>query len=149
MRIALLLGLSLALAACGPIWRIPGGRLFGEEVVGPVDDWSFSDDIPLAAIETRPNFPHSVTVIFFAHEGTLYVPSAGPRAKKWPFFVLENPAVRLEIEGKIYRGRATRVSDPAAVPGLLDSLVAKYPRTAGMRDSESPPDVWLFRIDPV
>ena len=33
----------LALAACGPLGPIPGGKLAGELVSEPVVDWSFTD----------------------------------------------------------------------------------------------------------
>jgi hypothetical protein len=134
---------------CGPWERVAGGRLFGEIVGAPVSDWSFTDDVQTIALETRPTFPHSVTTIVFTHEGRLYVPSRNPTGKKWPYYVLADPSVRLKIGDKIYLGRATRVTEPATLRAAFASLGKKYARMASPPDPDAPlPDVWLFRIDP-
>ena len=49
------------LAACEPLWVIPGGTLAGDES-GPPGDWSFSDAIDTVQVETRPTNPYSVNV---------------------------------------------------------------------------------------
>ena len=139
------LALLLSLTACGPIGRVPGGRLFGEVVLDPVDDWSFSDAHPLIQVESRPWFPHSVTTLCFTHEGALYVPAVNPRGKNWPHFVLDDPRVRLKIGDKIYRGRAHRVSDEAVSDGMLAAARKKYEQMPATRDEL--PEIWLFRID--
>ncbi len=148
MRRALLV-LALLALGCGPWGRIPGGRLFGEVITGPVDDWSFSDSHNTIALETRPGFPHSVTTIVFTHEGDLYIPSRSPRGKAWPYYVLANPSVRLKIGDAIYLGRAVRVTDADTLSAAFGSLRKKYQRMAGSGDPDAPlPDVWLFRIEP-
>ncbi len=139
------LALLLALPACGPIGPVPGGRLSGEVVLDPVDDWSFSDAHPLIQVESRPWFPHSVTTICFTHEGVLYVPAGNPRGKNWPHFVLDDPRVRLKIGDKIYRGRARRVSGEEVSDAMLASARAKYEQMPASR--EDLPEIWLFRID--
>ena len=73
----------LALAACGPLGPIPGGKLAGELVSAPVVDWSFTDAISNIEIETRPEAPYSVTVWCFRSGSALYVPSRNPRSKAW------------------------------------------------------------------
>ena len=148
-RLALLAAALLTvLSACGPIGPFPGGRLFGDVVPGPVEDWSFSDAYQTIAVETRPGFPHSITTICFTHEGQLYVPALRPQGKRWPFFVLENSHVRLKIGDKIYLGRANRVLDESAFESLRASAQKKYPQL-GEQDPESLPEIWVFRIDPV
>ena len=146
LRWSATLALVAGLWACGPIERFPGGRLRGEVVAGPVEDWSFSDEHATIQLETRPSFPHSITTWCFTHEGDLYVPSGAPTQKKWPFFVLEDPHVRLKIGDRIYLGRAHRVTDEAEIEALVPSLVEKYTQLAGRSRGER--EVWFFRIDP-
>ncbi len=136
----------LLLAACGPVWRVPGGRLSGTVVTDAVADWSFTDEIQTIAVEVRPSFPHSVTTWCFAHGGELYVPAGGPAAKKWPEWVRQNPSVRLEIEGKIYPGRFSRIIDRTEKRRLLGSLAAKY-RLTGLLATDDLPDVALYRFE--
>ncbi len=134
----------LLLTACGPVWRIAGGRLFGEVTTEPVSDWSFTDEIGTIAIETRPSFPHSVTIVCFRHQGHLYVPAVNASAKKWPEFVRQNTSVRLKIGGKIYPGRALRVTDRGENRELLRSFAAKYIPGG---DGGNLPDVAFFRFE--
>lgn len=145
MRLVGLAIVALLVAGCGPIGPFPGGRLRGEVVVDPVTDWSFTDEHTTIAVETRPSFPHSVTTICFVHEGNLYVPSLDPRGKKWPYYLLENPNVRLKIGDKVYPGRAVRVTD-LDVQTVRASASKKYPQLAEQGDAL--PEVWLYRIDP-
>jgi hypothetical protein len=137
--------LALLIAGCGPIGPFPGGRLRGELVVEPVTDWSFTDEHMTIAVETRPGFPHSVTTICFVHEGQLYVPSLEPRGKKWPYYILDNPNVRLKIGDKVYPGRAVRVTD-LTLDDVRASAAVKYPRLSEQGDEL--PEIWLYRIDP-
>jgi hypothetical protein len=146
MRPALWIALGLALAGCGPFGPVPGGRVHGEPVSERVADWSFTDAHRLAVVETRPSFPHSVTTILVAHQGALYVPSRDPRGKRWPRYVLEDPRVRIEIDGKVYAGRLVREPDAALGEALLQTLAAKYQRPAPS-GSEPRPEVWFFRFE--
>ena len=146
MRIAVLLVCCAALAGCGPIGPFPGGRLQGEVEPGPVSDWSFSDEHQLIQLETRPGFPHSITTICFTHNGKLYVPAAGGADKKWPYYVLADPSVKVRIDGRVYLGRATRISDTKLRDALIESAGRKYSRIAE-RSAEQLANVWVFRID--
>ena len=127
------------------MWRVPGGRLFGEEVNTPVSDWSFTDEIVTIAVETRPGFPHSITTWCFTYGGDLYIPAGGPAAKRWPEFVRQNPSVRLGIDGKIYAGRLVGQLDRADFRSLLEPLAAKY-RLDQLASSPAP-DVAIYRFE--
>jgi hypothetical protein len=127
-----------------PIGPVAGRSLSGELVTTPVDDWSFTDDVSLIAVETRPAAPHSVTTICFTHEGVLYVPAQGASAKTWPHYAVSNPEARILVDGKIYPVRATRVTDEKLAPQLREAVVAKYDFVSG---DDVPEDVWVFRID--
>ena len=128
-----------------PLGPIAGRALSGELVSEPVEDWSFSDESMLIAVESRPAAPHSVTTVCFTHEGALYVPAQNGSAKSWTHYATSDPRVRLLIDGRIYPARATRVTDPALFPELAKAAGAKY---AFLADGDAlPDDVWLFRMD--
>ncbi len=135
----------LTLAACGPVSRVPGGRLFGEEVDAPTSDWSFTDEIMTIAVETRPGFPHSITTWCFTYAGDLYIPAGRPAAKKWPELVRQNPSVRLGIDGKIYPGHLVQQTDRSSFRKLLEPLAAKY--QLGELPSDPPPDIAVYRFE--
>ncbi|MBW2242852.1 MAG: hypothetical protein JRH01_12785 [Deltaproteobacteria bacterium] len=130
-----------------PIGPIAGKQLSGPEVSGWPTSWSFSDEHDLIAIELRPDDPHSVTVICFVYNDVLYVPSQGAAEKDWPQMALADSRVRLKIGDAIFRARATRVTDESERPAMFTAAAKKYPRLAES-ESELPPDLWLFRIDP-
>ena len=78
IAVALLCG--LALACGGPLGPLPGGRLKGMETTQPVEDWSFTHEVMLVQLETRPADPYSVTLGCIDHEGAIYVGSDDPSA---------------------------------------------------------------------
>ena len=142
----LVLGSLLVLTACEPVWRIPGGRLYGEVVTEPVADWSFTAGVTTVALETRPGFPHSITVVCFMHEGGLYLPSFNVSTKKWPEFVRQNPNVRLKIAGSIYPGYVERVN-PWERDAILVSFAAKFRPGAQAPRSDQIPDFAFYRFE--
>ena len=150
--VGLALALAVLLAALAwlfrsdPIMMISGRTLVGEEFPYP-DDWGFTDSQNTIAVETRPEDPHSVTTICFVHGGELYVPAQSGSSKRWPSYVVEDPRVRLKIDGRIYRARAVRVL-PVELTLYRDSIARKYSAMANRSPDEFPPDVWLFRIAP-
>jgi hypothetical protein len=137
---------ALILAGCEPVGPIPGGALSGELVTGPVEDWSLQGEEETIFVETRPSDPHSVTVWCVAHEGALYIPSRDPGKKRWVQNLMEEPAVRLKIAGRIYERRAVRVTDPAEFEAAGAKLIAKYEIES--EDIDDATEVWLFRIEP-
>ena len=136
-----------ALAACGPVQRFPGGPLGGELVLDPVADWSFVEQIPYAAVETRPEYPHSVTTILWGKGESLYVPARNPRGKQWVRHALEDARVKIAIDGKLYLRRAVRVLDAAELEQVRLGISAKYNRPLPANPSELP-ETWVFRLDP-
>ncbi len=107
---------------------IPGGRLSGEDIAGPVTDWSFIQQHPIVTLEVRPSDPYSVNTSCFLHEGVPYVRSSprfpllqvrqlfwGSGESHWALLLLQDPNMRLKVGNKIYTVRATRVEDPTLV----------------------------------
>jgi len=143
--LALIAALAYATRS-NPIGPLAGRELTGEVVTTAITDWSFTDEHPLIAVETRPAAPHSVTVICFSHDGALYVPARGGSAKDWPHFAVSDPRVRVKIGDKVYPALATRVEDPELRRVLIAAAAGKYdfevPQESGGLD-----DVWVFQIE--
>ena len=128
------LALVFAVLACQPAGRRPGQWLRGEQVHGPVADWSFADGFPEIAVETRTWYlmPHSVTTVCAAYDGHLYVPSVYgsnakfPEARFWHRNVARDPRVRVKVGERVYDRRAVLVTDPGEEEGVLAALARKY-----------------------
>jgi len=131
----------------GPIGFVPGGRLSGPLAADQDPDWSFTDAVETIQVEVDPRDPLSVTTWVFTHRGELYVAADFFNPwKRWPHLALEDPRVRLRIEGEIYERRAVRVTDPALIEELRRAIGEKYdvdPEGLAARV-----DVWFFRMDP-
>jgi len=159
-RTAILGALALA-TACGP-WgpqgMLPGGPYLGGAEASRVDDWSFTDDQMLIGIETRDGWlRHSVTILCVSVDGRLYVMARHAPTKRWVRNVGRDPRVRLGIGGRLYAGRAVRITDPAEADAVARGFLRKYvgidaphahalfgPVPAGDDRAE----VWAWRIDP-
>ncbi len=141
--------LVLYLNRSDPYSIIPGKQLRGEEVTGPIDDWSFVLQVRTVTNEVRPSDPYSFNTGYVFHDGVLYVPSGKGGESRWAQFLLQDPNMRIRVGDKLYRVRATRVEDP--------ELVSELHRARGQRNpdqEERTPEemarlarVWFFRID--
>jgi len=148
---AALLAALLALAACGPLGPIPGGRLSGE--VGPANnsDWSFASDVETAQLETRPDDPHSVNTWFVALGPQLYVPTSmilgpkDPHERGWVVNVQADPRVRIRLDGRVFERRAVRVEGGQEYDRARSALESKYELDPAERDAER--QVWIYRLD--
>jgi hypothetical protein len=130
-----------------PLGPLPGNRLAGEEVVLPDGDWTFADEFMSLQIETRPSDPYSVTTTFFVHNGNLYIPSVFTEWSRWTHFIQEDAQVRIRVDGKVYRGRASKLEDPAVIEELAEDYGAKYPQIWETRTREEVLQFWYFRVD--
>jgi hypothetical protein len=141
--------LFLYLNRSDPYAIIPGKQLIGEEVAGPIDDWSFVQQYRTVTNEVRPSDPYSVNTGYIFHDGVVYVISGRGGESRWAQFLLQDPNMRIRVGDKLYRVRATRVEDP--------ELVSELHRARGQRNpdqEERTPEemarlarVWFFRID--
>jgi len=126
--------------------QLPGKRITGEEITERVDDWSFMESSTRVILEVRPSDPYSVYNRAFVHDGILYLNSITPE-NRWTQFLLGNPNMRLKVENRIYRVRATRVENPALVKEIHQAREEMYPRMLGERPAEERDRNWYFRID--
>jgi hypothetical protein len=136
--------LAAGLLACQPIGPIAGGKLSGEEVGAPVEDWSFAAGADTIQLETNPSDPHSVTVWYVVHGGRLYVPSRHPDRKRWVRNAAADPRVRVKVGERIYPGVIRRVGEEGELAAVVPALLQKYELEPREAEGE---DVVLFRID--
>jgi len=131
--LACLIALLIILRITGldPHNRIPGLWLRGTVVNTPVNDWSFTDNVPQIHLQTETWYwlPHSVTINCIAYNHQLYVasvyPGKGPRT--WNEDVMRDPHVRIQIGRQLYDRTLTPVTDPAEKEAVLQARAKKYP----------------------
>ena len=119
---------------------IPGGVLNGDVVTETVGDWSFTPRQGLCALETRPGYPHSVTVFCFRGEEKLYVGCRSCTGKVWSGYVSEDNRARISIEDRIYPVLMNRLAE--------DELNRTWAELRGGDDGVPPlpEDFWLFEL---
>jgi hypothetical protein len=141
--VALLVPMLVGFGPCtsGPRWLqgIPAGVLDGTVVSENVKNWSFVADAGLCALETRPGYPHSITVYCFNEGPSLYVGCMACEGKIWSTYVANDKRARIKITDKIYPVTMNRIENPAALEALWKQR---------RRDSKRPvPDgYWLFEL---
>jgi hypothetical protein len=141
--LVLLIGGFLVFSYVGPSDRIPGGYLFGEAVEGPVDDWSFVNQVPLCQVEVWGLLPHSVNLNCMADVGgALYLSCASCDGKRWSSLALENPQARLRIDGRVYPVTLTRVEDATSLDAAWHARALK---TGSGPDTPRAEGWWSFR----
>ena len=123
------------LTGLGPWERTPGGKLLGEVHTEQVSDWSFVSDAKRCAVETRPQFPHSVTVNCWSLDGQLYIGCMNCQGKTWSRYLLAEPNVRVRVLDTIYPVVFLRVKDQE------EMLEAWRARWMAMQRPEPVPEV--------
>ena len=131
------------LTGLGP-WERTRGVSFGLVHTEQVVTQSFVSDAKRCAVETRPQFPHSVTVNCWSLEGQLYIGCMNCEGKTWSTILLEEPNVRVRVLDTIYPVVFSRVKDQE------EMLAAWRARWTAMRRPEPVPEVpghyYLFRL---
>ena len=143
-RLAFVAAASLALACGNPHGMLPGGKLDGQLVTAPVDDWSFTHDAKTVQLETRPDSPYSVNVWCVAKGANLWV-SAGRDSNKWANNMLAEPRVRVRVGERLYERKAVRVTDAEEIEIVKSLYEEKYD---WKRDPDDKTSRLLFRLDP-
>lgn len=146
------LALLVLVTACGPVGPFAGGPLTGKVHEGAVTDWSFTDSIQDAELETNPSDPYSVNVWCGSQGGKLYVPTSmirgteHPGERQWVRNVTLDPNVRVKLGDEIYLARADKVTDTAEFEAAKAALLKKYALESSYLDPAR--EVWIFRLDP-
>ena len=128
-----------------PWAQLPGKRITGEEATERIEDWSFMEPSTRVILEVRPSDPYSLYMRAYQHKGVLYLNSISPE-NRWTQFLLEDPNLRLKVENKIYKVRATRVEDPGLVNEIQEAMEQMSPRLRE-RTPEERAQNWYFRVD--
>ena len=141
------LAAAVLLAACGaggPVGWMHGGKLDGQVVAAPVDDWAFTRGVETIQLETRPDEPYSVNVWCVAKGPNLWI-SAGSESNTWAKNLVADPRARVRVGDKVYERAAVPVTDPAEVELVLALYAEKYdtqPKPNGLMTTQQ------FRLDP-
>ncbi len=141
-----LLALCLPLImGVGPCARVPGGVLNGPAAGAPVKDWSsLEEDLGLCAIESRPAFPHSVTVACWHDGPDLYVGCMSCDGKLWSGYISSDPRARIEIADAVYPVEMNRIVDRDRMRGPWEARWAMFGREAPA--PPIPESYWLWRL---
>jgi hypothetical protein len=119
------LGFAVLFGGFGPYGALPGGILFGEQRPPP-KDWSFTDAIKEIQVQTHVGpLPWTVTTWVMSVDGALYI-AAGSCDRIWTHRVMDDPEIRLRIDGVIYEMRARPATDRAVGAQLAPVVLAKY-----------------------
>ena len=143
-RSAGLFVVATLLMGLGPLDRLPGARLVGPVVDGSVDSWRFVEKAGQCQLETRPQYPHSVTVNCWHLDGQLYIGCMRCQGKVWSRYVVETKLARVKIASQVYRVTLERTTDPQE---MTFSWAARWDQLGRARPVGSvPEDYWLYRV---
>ncbi len=125
LLLVVVLALVVLFAGAGPIGFVPGGALWGE-TREPVADWSFTDAIKEIQVQTHVGpLPWTVTTWVLSHDGELFL-AAGNCDRIWTHRVMDDPEIRVRIDGVVYELRAAQETGRAAGAALAPVVLAKY-----------------------
>ena len=136
----------------GPLGPIPGPKLRGTLVEEPVADWSSIGAVKVIQIETDPEDPYSVSTWVTRVGNQIYV-FASDDESPWVQNIIQDPLVRVRIEGRIHGLRALGVTDLEIKRVFLEAMKAKYEHDLGF-DPEFYQHAWdtgefvLLRMEP-
>ncbi len=135
--------LVLYLNRSEPYGIIPGKQLEGEEVAGPIHDWSFTLQHRRVTNEVRPSNPYSVNTSGLLVDGLLYIPSGKGGESRWAQYLIEDPNMRIKVGENIYKVRATPVEDAEQLKKVREAYGKKYPGSS----PEGIAKFWFFQVD--
>jgi hypothetical protein len=128
----------------GPLGPIPGGAMSGP--VSTTDDPDWSTIGKELELEIRPSRPWSLSIWGVVVDGELYSPLAFGEKRRWPKVVLEDPRVRLRLNGQIYERRLERVTDPDLKKRVGEAVATKYGFDA--KQAAEDDTTWFFHYAP-
>ena len=140
----------LIFSAVCPCERTPGGFLFGEAADGPVNDWSFANDVPLCQLQIYAGIrPHSINLnCMSTPQGELFLSCSVCDTKYWAARVEENEVGVMRLNGVTYPIVLNREQDPARMDPAWMARIAKLQSFAGGPNNPRPdanaprPDHW-------
>ncbi|MCP5057757.1 MAG: hypothetical protein GY937_13690 [bacterium] len=130
LMVLLVLGMGFfiwaRLLAGGPVRIIPGGALRGEVMTEPIPDWSMIGSTQYVDVESRARWlPYSRSTWFMVLDGELFILLPRLFGTGLEDRLQEDPSVRIRIEGRVYAGRVSLVSDGQKLGSLLSPLLRR------------------------
>lgn len=114
------------LFAGGPVSLLPGGALSGEVVTEPVLDWGFAGSTQYLDVESRARWlPYSSGTWFMVLDGELFILLPRLFGTGLEDRLTEDPAARIRIEGRVYAGSVSLVSNGLKLGALLGPLLRR------------------------
>jgi len=141
LRDLALVGLVAALACNGPFGLLPGGKLDGDPKPVPAA-WEPDGENGVGQLETRPNDPYSVNLVYTVLDGNLYI-NAGDTRTEWVKNIEADPAVRLRIRDTLYDLEAVRVTDREEIVAFGAAWTSQ---SMFRRDPAELDPVWIYRL---
>jgi hypothetical protein len=112
--------------AGGPVSLIPGGSLRGEVVSEPILDWSITGSTQYLDVESRARWlPYSSGTWFMVLDGELFILLPRLFGTGLEERLQEDPSVRIRIDGRVYAGRVSLVTDGLKLGSLLGPLLRR------------------------
>ena len=122
---ACLLFCALTVSGCsGPIGLIAGGALEGTVKPWP-QDWAFAAERENILLQTNSADPYSVTLWGVSIDEYYYVASSSQQ-NQWTVNLQNDPQILLGIEGNLFSGVATVVTDSDEAQKVLEQYSLKY-----------------------
>lgn len=155
LLLAAIAGFLLYSSVC-PCDRTPGGFLFGERADGPVQDWSFANDVPLCQLQIYDGIrPHSINLnCMSTPEGELYLSCSVCTQKFWAGKVGNDERGVMRLDGTVYPVVLNRVTDPQEMDQAWRARVEKLQVYGGgpynpvpEPDAERPGHWWTFHVE--
>jgi len=132
------------LMGIGPFDRLPGARLVGGVVDGPIASWRFVEKAGQCQLETRPQYPHSVTVNCWHLDGQLYIGCMNCQGKVWSHYVAQTKLARVKIASLVYPVILERITDSKE---MALSWAARWDQLGRARPvGKAPEHYWLYRV---
>jgi hypothetical protein len=142
VRTFTLITLCLMLSACDdPFIVTSGGELSGTVSEVP-ETWQLDEVSALAQLETRPDEPYSINLVYVQMDGRLYI-YAGDTRTNWVQHIEQDPRIRLRIGETIYPARAVRITNDDEIAAFAAIWTS---RGMFQRDPLAFEEVWLYRL---
>ena len=116
-------------------------RSAGTETEVPAT-WQLEEISDLAQLETRPEDPYSINLVYVQMDSQLYV-YAGDTRTNWVQHIEQNPLVRIQIGDAVYPMRAVRVNNDEELTRFAAIWAS---RSMFQRDPMQFEEVWLYRL---
>ena len=126
-----------------PCERTPGGPLRYTEVVEPVTDWRFANDVGLCQLEVPAVVPWSINLNCMSADGKLYVSCARCEGKYWSTTALREQRGRIAIGLQVYPVNLRRVTDAGELDLAWQARAAKTGRGSDQPRAEH---WWSFEL---